>query len=160
MALELSRAKDLESICERIIDSFYPQLYGVDILCVLRSSKFPDRPTTIARIEKISGLKAFLWSKRDGAQDSFFLIQLVVPLWNDRTPSQQVAILDHEICHIDIDPETANLGLRDHSIEEFPEVVERHGAYHDGLVLFHHALQRGESETATREELINRLLGK
>jgi hypothetical protein len=87
-----------------------------------------------------------------------FLIQLVAPLWNELKESQQIAVLDDELCHIEIDEETGFINLRKHSIEEFPEIVERHGAWHDGLVLFQHAIQKGESDASTRDELIEQLL--
>lgn len=160
MALEFSRSIEYESVCERLIENFYPFLQGVEVVCVLRSSFFHDCKRTVARIEKVSGMKAYLWTKRDGAQDQFFLIQLVAPLWNELKEPQQIAVLDHELCHIELDEEKGFLTLRKHAIEEFPEIVERHGAYHDGLVIFHHALQRGELESATRDELLDRILGK
>ena len=158
MALELSRAENLEQVCSRLIENFYPFLEGSDVVCILRSSFFQDDKKCVARIEKISGLKAFLWSKRDGAQDSFFLIQLVAPIWNELSEPQQIAVLDHELCHIELDDETGFINLRKHSIEEFPEIVERHGAYHDGLVIFGHALSKGEGDKTSREELIDRIL--
>jgi hypothetical protein len=72
MALEFQRVKNLESVCERLIENFYLFLQGSDVVCLIRSTFFQDDKKCVARIEKISGLKAFLWTKRDGAQDSFF----------------------------------------------------------------------------------------
>ena len=158
MALEFTRKTEYEIVCERLIENFYPFLQGATVVCILRSSFFIDDKKCVARIEKISGLKAFLWTKQDGSQDQFFLIQLVAPLWNELKEPQQIAVLDHELCHIEADEETGFLALRKHTIEEFPEIVERHGAWHDGLVLFHHSLQRGESDSSTRDEIINRIL--
>ncbi len=160
MALEFSRKKEYETVCERLIDSFYPFLQGSEVVCILRSNFFHDCKRTVARIEKISGLKAFLWTKRDGSQDQFFLIQIVAPLWYELKEPQQIAVLDHELCHIEADEETGFLTLRKHTIEEFPEIVERHGAWHDGLVIFNHALQKGESDTSTRDEIIRSILEK
>jgi predicted metallopeptidase len=158
MALEFARAEELEKICRRIIENFYPSLESADIVVVYRSKTFPDSPATCARIEKISGLRAWLWTERSGEQETFFLIQIVVPNWETLSAAQQVAILDHELCHIEVSETTAELVLRDHAIEEFPEIVERHGAWHEGLQIFGEALERGESDKDSRAELIDRLL--
>jgi hypothetical protein len=81
MALEFRAAKDLQPIIDRIIELFYPLLQGATVRAVYRSTKFPDSPFTVARIEKITGLRAWLYSKIDGEQEAFFLIQIVVPNW-------------------------------------------------------------------------------
>lgn len=158
MALEFRAADDLQPIIDRLIEHFYPLLQGVSVRAVYRSKTFPDSPRTVARIEKISGLKAWLWSKQAGEPEQFFLIQIVVPNWLTFEAPQHIAILDHELCHIDYNDETDTIGLRPHSIEEFPEVVDRHGAWHTGLEHFYAALQRGESDTSTRDELLDRIL--
>ncbi len=155
---EFRRASDLEPIIDRIIELFYPQLQGATVRAVYRSHKFPDSPYTVARIEKVVGLRSWLWSKMDGEQEPFFLIQIVVPNWEGMGPRQQTAVLDHEICHIEYNEETDMLCLRDHAIEEFPEIAERHGAYHPGLERFYEALERGESDDSTRSEILDRIL--
>lgn len=136
---------------------FYPLLLigEVKIVCVRRSKRFPDRPGTIARIEKITGLRAWLYSQTNGEQAPFFLIQIVVPNWEVLEPNQQIAVLDHEICHIDL-TELGELTIRDHTIEEFPEIVGRHGSYHEGLQMFAEALERGNQ--SDREALIEQIL--
>jgi predicted metallopeptidase len=158
MALEFRAAKDLQPIIDRLIELFYPLLQGATVRAVYRSTKFPDSPFTVARIEKITGLRAWLYSKIDGEQDAFFLIQVVVPNWETFEPRQQVAVLDHEICHIDYNDEKDSYALRDHTVQEFPEIVERHGAYHPSLEYFYEALSRGEEDPSTRDEMLDRIL--
>lgn len=160
MSLEFKSAAELKPIVDKLIELFYPHLLGADVEIVYRSKTFPDSPATVARIEKLTGFKAWLYRRIDGENEPLFLIQVVVPNWIQFNQNQQIAILDHELCHIWFNAETDALILRPHPIEEFPEIVERHGAWHDGLVLFHHALQRSESDTSTRDEIINRILEK
>jgi predicted metallopeptidase len=158
MALEFRAATDLQPIIDRIIELFYPLLQGACVRAVYRSTNFPDSPFTVARIEKITGLRSWLYSKTDGEQDPWFLIQIVVPNWEPLEPRQQIAVLDHEICHIDYNDETDSHRLRDHTVEEFPEIVERHGAYHWSLEHFYEAISRGEEDPSTRDEMLDRIL--
>jgi len=160
MALEFRAADDLQPYIDRLIEHFYPLLQGTTVRAVYRSTRFPDSPYTVARIEKISGIKAWLWSRAAGEQEPWFLIQIVVPNWETHEARAHVAILDHEICHIDYNDETDNLRLRPHSVEEFPEVVERHGAYHPALEHFYEALERGEEDDSTRQEILDRILNE
>lgn len=158
MAVEFKSASDLQPIVDRIVELFYPLLQGSTIRTVYRSANFPDSPRTVARIYKVAGWRAWLWTRADGEPEPFFLIQIAVPNWAALEPRAQIAVLDHEVCHIDYNEETDTMALRDHSIEEFPEIVDRHGAYHLGLENFYHALERGESDDSTRQEMIDRLL--
>jgi predicted metallopeptidase len=158
MALEFRAAKDLQPIIDRIIELFYPLVQGATVRAVYRSTKFPDSSHTVARIEKITGLRAWLYSRVDGEPEPFFLIQIVVPNWDNFEARQHVAILDHEICHIHYNDETDVMGLRPHTVEEFPEVVDRHGAYHPSLERFYEALARGEEDPSSREETLERIL--
>lgn len=155
---EFKSAKDLQPIVDRIVELFYPLLQGCTIRVAYQSKNFPDRSRTVARIYKVTGWRAWLWDRADGEPEAFFLIIVAVPNWITLEPRAQIAVLDHEVCHIEYNEETDSLALRDHSIEEFPEVVERHGAYHAGLEHFYHALERGESDDSTCKEMIDRLL--
>jgi hypothetical protein len=69
---------------------------------------------------------------------------------------QREALLDHELCHatVKLDPETHEpmvdernrtvYRVRKHDIEEFGEVVERHGCYKRDLEKFAQALRRAK----------------
>lgn len=82
-----------------------------------------------------------------------FVIYLNKEVWNDEEfgKKRQVALLDHELCHAA--PVYNKSGkqkkdirgnyvfrYRDHEIEEFREIVERHGCYKKDLELFAEAL--------------------
>jgi hypothetical protein len=78
---------------------------------------------------------------------------------NDRvTDAQREALLDHELMHacVKLDPDTHEpmvdekgrtlYRLRKHDIEEFSEIVERHGCYKRDLEIFARALRRSAQE--------------
>lgn len=72
------------------------------------------------------------------------------------TEKQQQAVLDHECCHmaITVDKDTGEpvvddrgrnvFRIRAHSIEEFTEIVDRHGVYKNDVEAFARAVYRAE----------------
>ena len=85
-----------------------------------------------------------------------FIILLNRTFWSDADVSdaQRRALLDHELCHgaLKLDPETGEpvedergrkvYRLRKHDLEEFTDIVERHGLYKRDLEAFAAALYR------------------
>jgi hypothetical protein len=77
------------------------------------------------------------------------------------TEAQRAAVLDHECCHmaIAIDKETGEplyddrgrnvFRIRKHSIEEFTEIVDRHGIYKNDVESFASAVHRAERSTGS-----------
>lgn len=68
-----------------------------------------------------------------------FVIQLDFAYFQELTPEQQAAIIDHEMCHIDYS-ENEKTGerkpkIRIHDFEEFCEIIDRHGAWTPALEL-------------------------
>ena len=59
--------------------------------------------------------------------------------WSGLTKAQKVALVDHELCHavqkVSKDGESG-YGMRNHDIEEFSEIVQRHGLWTQGLETF------------------------
>ncbi len=63
-----------------------------------------------------------------------FIVRLSLDKWNSFTLEQQRAVLDHELCHCaakydDKTAERVGWKVRGHDLEEFGEVIERHGLY-------------------------------
>jgi hypothetical protein len=84
-----------------------------------------------------------------------FVIMLRRSFWLDLrvTDAQRAALLDHELCHAALkldekgEPIEDERGrkvyrVRKHSIEEFTEIVERHGCYKSDLEAFFTAMRR------------------
>lgn len=158
--IEFGKADDCQQIAEKLIELFYPELHGAEIVCVYRSKHFADSPRTIARIEKVQGFKAWLWRKADGFQDCLFVIQIVKRSFENFEPSQQIAIIDHQLSHIEISELTGEPTIQDkHDIEENRIIVKRHGAYTAGLEVFLEALQTGNENTDFRKELLEQIFG-
>jgi hypothetical protein len=156
MAKEFSPAPEVQEIAEKLIEIFKPELEGFEIRYIF-SNENPkkDGREVPALARKITGLNAYL----TGHPEGFFLIEFGRPAFELMTERVLIAVVHHELCHFGLSEE-GNLTIIPHPIEEFPEVAAVHGAYHDGLVIFGHALQKGESDSSTRDELLNVLLGR
>jgi len=63
-----------------------------------------------------------------------FLITLALDQWQNMSDVGKKAVVDHELCHCTLTER--GWGIRDHDIEEFREVVERHGLYKSDLMAF------------------------
>lgn len=64
----------------------------------------------------------------------FFLMEIAADIWEYLEPWQRVALVDHELYGV-------KLGIRAHDIEEFIEVLVRHGRWDKDLSEFGNALQ-------------------
>jgi hypothetical protein len=69
-------------------------------------------------------------------------ITLAWEWWQEATTAQQQALIDHELSHFEADDEHERLRIRGHDVEEFIEIMARHGAWHDGLKYAQGALQQ------------------
>ena len=63
-----------------------------------------------------------------------FIIEVDQILWDMLELGQQEAVIDHELCHCARDEK--GWYLRDHDVQEFREILERHGFYHPKLEQF------------------------
>jgi len=74
----------------------------------------------------------------------FFVIEIALDIWGEDidgerfglTDAQRVALVDHELCHCQVDEEEFTPWVRPHSIEEFTEIVDRHGLWEPDLERF------------------------
>lgn len=58
--------------------------------------------------------------------------------WPDLTPEQRKALVDHELCHFDLNHDTGRWQIVGHDVEEFAGVIRRHGLWLDDIRRFAH----------------------
>jgi len=68
-----------------------------------------------------------------------FIIWLAKDWWDDASVDQRNALVDHELCHCYFDEWKPK--ILGHDIEEFAEVIERHGLWRNDLVTVASAFQ-------------------
>lgn len=95
---------------------------------------------------KVGGLNAYLARAITTEPEDlepgppFFLIELALDQWLELDDNGRRALVDHELCHClaAVDDETGELVLstRGHDLEEFTEIVDRHGLWKADLARF------------------------
>lgn len=154
MPKEYAPSPEVEQIAEKLIELFKPELEAFEIRYIFcNENPKKDGRECIGLARKVVGLNAYL----AGCAEGFFVLETGKPAYDALDENGKLAYVLHELCHFGVSEE-GNLTLIPHDVEEFSKVVEIFGAYREDLVLFHHSLQKGESDTGTRAELIEQLL--
>ena len=98
----------------------------------------------------VTGLNAFLACEcEEPTADPFFVIEIARQVWDIIPPEQQTALLDHELCHASVirdEEEVPKLSIRSHDVEEFSEIVGRHGLWDEGLQEFVKSALEGQDK--------------
>lgn len=156
MAKEYSQAGEVKQIAEKFIQILKPELEGFEIRYIFcNENPKKDGRDVIALASKIIGRNAFL----AGSPEGFFLMEVGLPAWEALTVNQKIAVVHHELCHFGFS-DSDSLWIIPHDIEEFSEVANIHGAYFDRLQIFAEAVEKGNSDTRTRDEIINEILNR
>lgn len=144
--------KPMYAMLDRLIEQYHTDLTNARIALAWNLSWKPDADGVkkLGKCKKASDLDREL-----AAWD--FVICLSQEFWADAgvNDGQRRALLDHELCHAAIRVDRDGEPLRDergrivyrmrkHDIEEFSEVVARHGIYKRDLERFAVALKRSK----------------
>lgn len=144
----IDQADPLYATMRAIIEAHHLHLLEARIVLAWKHDWQPasDGTITLGKCKKAADLDRLL-------HDYDFVILLNSLFWDEFTPAQQRAILDHEITHaaVTLDdqgkPKQTEDGrlvyrVRKHDLEEFREIVERHGLYRADLEAFAQSLQK------------------
>jgi len=121
---------DVVSTATKLIRDYHPDLDEANVGFLFRdkAQKSGDR-VVLGKASKVQDrLKPFL--------DYDFIIWIAQDVWEgELSMAQREALVDHELCHCTMD-DNGKPKLKHHDIEEFNEVVERHGIWKDDLKTF------------------------
>jgi Putative phage metallopeptidase len=110
----------------------------VRIEYVMRDEAATSQGRTIwGKARKVTGLNAFIAREETGVvdlvdPDPFFVIEIAEDIWVTLNSRQRLALVDHELSHLQVsenDKGEMVLALVGHDVEEFGEIVRRHGLY-------------------------------
>lgn len=150
-------APEVRDIAARLIPRYHSHLlsWAEEIRYVFRNEAQVSKGRTVwGKAHKIAGLPCYLATNAPGDLNAFddvppppadmFVMEIAADIWERLTDKQKEALVDHELMHFTIEMDD-NVGLvrgiRGHDVEEFREVVERHGAWKPDLAEFAEALQ-------------------
>lgn len=158
--LESEEGKPIYARLQRIVAAHHEDIREARIALVWHLSWKPDVDgrVTLGMCRKVSDLDREL----RGDYNAFdFIILLNKKWWTDplTTHAQRDALLDHECCHAAVsfdqggEPNVDERGrtvyrLRGHDVEEFAEIIKRHGTYTRNLELTAAALDRVRADSA------------
>src|SRR3990167_11499743 len=112
-------------IAQDMIAAYHPDLLEANIGFLFRDEgpESNGRKTWGKALKAADPLRKFL--------DYDFVIWLARDVWTQISPAQKRAMVDHELTHCIFGP----LGwkIRPHDVEEFSEIIERHGFYKSEL---------------------------
>lgn len=127
----ITRAHGIEAVANPIIDQFHKHLAGARILFLFTTQERKHlTKTVLATAQKLSAIQRYLSSGDEASSDEGydFLILVGTTEWQLLTPVQRIALIDHELCHCWLN-EKGEWTLRAHDVEEFAEILERHGSW-------------------------------
>lgn len=135
-------APAVAKIAAGLIKRHHPALGDAPVVYVFRT---PAQRTkgrlVLGSARKVSGLNAFLAAMASGepvdgdADHSFFVMEIAEEEWDEASRSERIALVDHELCHMGVD-EDGRLFIRGHDLEEFIDVVRRHGLWREDVAEF------------------------
>ena len=141
MGTQYTKAPQVEKIAEELIPQFHPHLKDVRIEYVF-IDKVPLKGGSEiwGSMRKISSLPAYFAAseddKLDGYAEPFFAMIISSPIWENLPEAKRRALVDHELCHAKVEEDkdgNPKLKIAPHDLEEFTEIVKRHGLWRDSI---------------------------
>jgi hypothetical protein len=133
-------APEVEQIGKELIREHHRHLTNVEIKYVFTDKAMRRAgKETWGTARKVGSLAAFLAGQDENdEQATFFVISISEPIWSYLTPEKRRALVDHELCHcwVDLDSDEPKLVLLGHDLEEFVQVIQRHGLWRDEVQKF------------------------
>lgn len=155
-------APEVEKVVEDVLFEHHPDLAaGPRIQCVM-TDKTPKSGghEVLGRARKVLGLHGWLGAAELSPafdDNSFFVIEVPVPVWDDLDDDQQKALADHLLSHIKYEEETDNWRIIKPEFGEYPWIVDRHGFWRPDDTLGRLATKMSEQLSLLPEEDQERL---
>ncbi|MDI6770117.1 MAG: putative metallopeptidase [Anaerolineales bacterium] len=129
------------STAQDLIDRYHPHLKKARILFVFRSEAAKSNGRRIfGHAAKVSPQMRIL------LDDADFIIWISEHDWEANSAAWREALIDHVLCHCLYFQ--GECSIRPHDVEEFAEIVERHGLWNTELLMVNEAIQRMEKQSA------------
>lgn len=150
MPRTFEEAASVESIAQGLIPNYHAGLHTARILYCFSSDCWTKNGREVmGKVQKFSGLNEYI-AERD------FVVLVAMDKWNDLTEAQRTALVDHLLsrCTGEEDDDTGEIKwkLTDPEVQEFTDVLFRHGAWHQSLQDFVRQAKKVTIEDLVEEE--------
>ena len=128
----ISRAYDVERIAQPLIDKHHTHLREARILYVFTSKdQKRNGKIVLGKAVKMAEFQQFLSSgdSFDTAEGYELVVMIAWNCWGALNVAQRQALVDHELCHFERNEKDTGWAIRGHDVEEFTEVIARHGLW-------------------------------
>lgn len=130
---------EVRKLATTLITQYHRHLEQATILYLMTTKNtMRSGKLVLGKATKPAGLVRFLSSAHVAQEEpADFIITLNSTAWEERlTESQKEALLDHELCHCGYElngDDEVKWVIRPHDVEEFAEIIERHGLWEPEL---------------------------
>ena len=150
------KSERIKEVAESLLKIYHQDVAHANIAYMMKmADKDSDGPKTPARMGKHPAMAKArsLNALMNAVTGLDFIIEVDEVFWDVLELDQQIALIDHELCHLAVDEK--GFYLRDHDIEEFCAVVKRHGCWMSNIRTFADAVQMNftfEGKDASSED--------
>jgi hypothetical protein len=134
MAKEWSEADDsVGTIASGLIPNYHPHLASARILYIFVSEASKKGGQDV--FGKVKRVSSFL----EWVMEKDFILEIALPKWNELPAEGRTALVDHllERCTGEENEDgSLKWGLREPEVQEFASILDRYGAWHQGLAGF------------------------
>jgi len=147
--MSFSNAPEVKEIATRYINEHHGHLANVLILYLFNAKTIVKKgKEQLGEAKLVSGLNAYLATRDlEERPEQLFVITISKSAWDlleNNIPARE-ALIDHELSHCDRDLETGALSVNPHDIEEFFDVVRRHGPWMKDIHVFLDAAKQSKT---------------
>lgn len=148
------KATEVRDVAEAIIKQDRTYLNDTKIYYLFR----PE--AAISDNHAVAGMAVRVDDRNRTIHDYDFIVEIAKDIWESLDATFRKALVDHELGHIGLrkdkegnvifctDTGRPRTFSKKHDLEEFSEVLERHGAYHERIRDFLDAYARNKATTA------------
>lgn len=129
-----------------LIRGLHPRLINAKIAYLFREKMARRGRVRLGVAAKASSKIAYLAGYH-------FVLEFNWTAWRQLSPEQRIALVDHELCHCERDPESDAYLVRHHDVEEFSEIVRRWGLWTPDLRGF--GLEIGQALGAVQGDMFD-----
>lgn len=125
-------------IADYLIDQWHPHLSKTKIAYVFKGDEDDKVPQPAKAGKSVTYAKAGLVPEKYrllATEDYEFIIEFSRPIWDRLSLQHQEALVDHELCHCRQN-DSDGCYMADHDVEEFRQILVRHGFWRESLRLF------------------------
>ncbi len=145
--IKFLKSDELEEMGEMLIEKFRPDLRGFKIGYLFKQKASKSGPmTTLGQAKRENDMEQVLHGYNG-------VIVIGFDTWKDLELDEKFRLIFHELAHFELD-EKGQLGIADHTVQEFPEVVKIFGLGNDAQIAMVHAYKKFSDDYKTDLEKI------